>query len=338
MGLCAYHASEHQKALIYFQKAQWDKADTALLYYERTFYLGACYLQLGDVEAGRSQFMETLEMPKKNATYFNALINLGITYSTEKNFPCAIERFTDAVRSIDVLIPEERASFKALALYSLAKAYREMGNEQQAQIHFQEALVSSSPRQQPAIMVATCLGLNTSESKRTCLTSAVDLIISGNLRPASSVETLEFTMPVFYSLLRELYNVSRPLFERLREHASAFGDFKTTTNSLFLDLAYHSIGARDFKTAIRMARDVADAPVDDPLKASRERFLSLRLLCFLCKGDERLKYQQRYVESLKSGYEPSAIDALDLEVFVDLAADRIKRKRAQESFQYIELA
>lgn len=106
------------------------RAEAALLYFERTFYLGASYLQLGDILASRKQFEETLTMPKKNITYFNAIINLGAGYSAEKNFAKAIaiteEALSEARKSS--LSEEDRTKIITLALFGLARAHSETGD------------------------------------------------------------------------------------------------------------------------------------------------------------------------------------------------------------------
>jgi tetratricopeptide (TPR) repeat protein len=342
MGLCAYNAGDYKKALTNLEMAHWDKADSAVLYYERTFYIGISYLKLGNINDSRTRFLETLDTPKWNATYFNALINLGVTYTAEKDYEHAIEYFQSAIARSDnsSLSPEERAKFKTLALYSLSNAYRDAGDKPKSQAHFHEALESCSPRQRPAIMLGMYSGLTIQEEKEQLLTQCLDFIISGSLHPDStqSEGTLGLTISVFHNLLREAYLVSRPLFDRLFAYASTLAELETSSAELLHKLAYMSVRAGDLKTAFNMSRDAVEGLVPSLVRSKETEFQSYRLLCMLCKGSKKLQYQRKYIECLESGYEPKSIDTIDLKVFSDLAVGLIERKKPQHALLYINMA
>ncbi len=341
MGLCAYYTGGYQKALTYLESAHWDKAETAVLYYKRAFYLGACYLQLGNVSASRIHFEETLQSPKHNNTYFSALINLGTTYSAEKHFPRAIELYTQALASVEQesLADQDRAQFKPLALYSLGKAYRDTGDIQAAQKHFRLALSSSSPNQRPAITLELIHASSTKSEKEHLLAQCIDLIISNGLHPdpPHAEQSLGLTPSVFYSLLSEAYPLSRPLFDQLFAFAETLTELKDPGAALLLRVAYASAASRDFDTAIRMARDVAETRNPDLRIRTGADFQSLRLLCLLCKGREREKYQEQYVACLNSGYEPSTIDGVDVEIFTGRLETLIKSRKLKDALTCIDL-
>ena len=342
MGLCAYHAGEYQSAITYFGKTRLDKTATPRLYYERTFYIGACYLQVGNIEASRKEFEETLKTPTKNTTYVSTLINLGTTYSAEKNFARAIELHREAMEFVESssLLPEEKARYIPLALYSLGKAFGDMGDIEKSKAHFEQALKAANPTQRPAIMLGMCQQITAKGEREQILRQCVELIITDNLHPDSSQPegTLELTTSVFYRLLNETYRASRPLFDRLFTFAGTLDEVKASDATLLLRLAYMSVGTRDFDAAARMARDVVETPIPGLAVSSDSEFQSYRLLCLLMKGKDRQRYRHKYVECLKSGYEPKAIDSVDIEVFVDLANELIESKKAKEALDYIVLA
>ena len=341
MGLCAYYSGQYQKALGYLEKSPFNKTDYALFYYERAFFIGACYLRIGNVEASRAQFQETLQNPTKNISYFTALVNIGITYSTEKNFPRAIELFREALASIDnsSLPPEDGAMVKSSAFYSLAKAYSDKGDATSAQVHYQEALSLSSPQQRPAIMLAMYKGLATVEAKEGLLSQCIDFIISQNLHPDPSQfeVTLGFTTSLLYTILRETYIVSRPLFDRLFTFSSTLEELKTSSAALLLDLAYLSAGNGDYDAAVCMARDVVEKTISGLVVNREAEFQSYRLLSLFCKEGERERHQLKYLECLKSGYEPKAIDSADIEIFTDLAVQFIKSDKPDSALEYLNL-
>jgi hypothetical protein len=171
------------------------------------------------------------------------------------------------------------------------------------------------------------------------LAQCVSLIISNNLHPDPTEGAgLGLTPGVFYNVLKEAYSIQRDLFDRLFAFAETLEEFKTSTPSLLLRLAYVSAGNRDFDTAIRMARDVAITESVAIRSGTEAEFQSLRLLCLLCKGTEKQQFQKQYVDCLKSRYEPKTIDGADLEILIDLAEQLIKSKKPKEALTYIQLA
>jgi hypothetical protein len=206
--------------------------------------------------------------------------------------------------------------------------------------YFQQALGSSSPNQRPAILLALYQQSTEREDKEQLLTQCVELIISNNLHPDSSQPegNLGLTVTIFYNLLRETYLLSRQLFDRLFAFASTLEELKASGTAILLRLAYISAGTRDFNAAIRMARDITETSVPGLVLNKEAEFQSYRLLCLLCKGKERQRYQLKYIECLKSGYEPRIIDSIDLEIFVDLANKFIQSQKPNDALAYLALA
>lgn len=340
-GLCAYYTGQYQQALTFLEKAQCSKADFALRYYERAFCIGACYLQIGNLEASRKNLLEALENPTKNITSFIALVNLGVICSREKKHEGAVDYYQQALTNVESssLPPEDRAKVKSSALYSLAMEYSDAGDGARAEVKFQEALEIASPSQRPAIMLGMYKGLKTAAEKELLLTQCVDLIISNNMRPDASQRegTLGFTASVLYALLRETYLLNRQVFDRLFVFASSLEELKKSSSELLLTLAYLSTTARDVDTAIQLARQVVQNDISGLVSKDTE-FESYRLLSLLCRGNEKKTHQLKYVECLKSGYEPKTIDSVDLEIFAGLAVDLIESKKPDQALEYIELA
>jgi tetratricopeptide (TPR) repeat protein/Cdc6-like AAA superfamily ATPase len=342
MGLSAYHTGEFSKALTYLEKARWDKEATAQLYYHRSFYMGACYLHLGNVETSRARFVETMESTTKDTTYFSAMINLGATYATENRFARAIELYQQALHIAESsqLSLNDRARVKSAALYSLGKAYSDTRDSTKAETYFQEALDAATLNQRPAIILEMYQRMQVQGKKDELLSQCVNLIISNNLHPdpTEADGSLGLTPAVFYSVLRETYTVNRDLFDRLFAFAETLEELKNSGSSLLLKLAYLSAGSREYDTAIKMARDVATMPTPDLQIGTGAEFQSLRLLSFICKGSEKQHFQQKYVQCLKSGYEPETMDGADLQILTDVAERLIKSKKLKEALKHIELA
>ena len=109
-------------------------------------------------------------------------------------------------------------------------------------------------------------------------------------------------------MLREAYSLRRPLFDRLFAFAGTLEELNASSTAILLRLAYLTAGTRDFEAAIRMARDVVEIPKPDLGLDKASEFQSYRLLCLLCKGKDRQRYQSRYIKCLESGYEPKSMD------------------------------
>lgn len=270
------------------------------------------------------------------------MVNLGATYSSEKKFVRAIELYHESLTQIDCssLSTEDRAKVKTSALYNLGKAYKDTGDGTKAHIHFEEALISAIPYQRPAIMFAMYDCLTVKKDKLQLLTRCVDEIISGNVRPNSSQSegTLGLTASVLYSFLREAYLVSRPLFDKLFAYSSTLDELNESSNALLLRLAFLSAAKRDFDSAVSMARDVVEKSISGLVGDKVTEFESFRLLSLLCRNRERQRYQLKYVECLKSGFEPKIIDSADLQIFTDLASASIKSNEPNSALEYINLA
>ena len=341
MGRCAYNVGEYQKALAFLEKAHWDKAAAAVLYYERIFYIGACQLQVGNVAASRVSFTEALQTPRKDNTYFSALINLGQTYYAEKNFGEAIKFYQQVFDTAgsSPLSGDESNKLKSLALYSMARAHGSTGDKVKLHKYFQDALAVSSSDQKPAILLAI-IHNSTSEQKALLLEKCVELIISNNLHPSSSRQegTLALTATVFYNLLKESYLANRSAFERLLTFAASLDEFKASNTALFLRLAYLTAGTRDLTSAIKMARDIVETPLPGLAATEDTQFQTFRLLCALCKGKERERYGFKYLEYLKAGYDPKTFDSLDLEILVDIAVAQIRTRKPQDAIKSLGFA
>jgi len=341
-GLCAYHTGQYEKALGYLDKAHWDKDDTAFLYYEREFYIGACYLQIGDIEDCRIRFEEAQNASKNKITYYNALMNLGVSYKNENNYARSIELYQKALVDIEnsSLPSEDQARVKTTAFYSLAIAYGKMEKQSEAQDQFQKALDSSSLSQRPTIMLEMCQQLERLDKKENLLTECVELIITNNLQPdpSQSEGSLGLTSAILYSLLQEIYLLNRALFESLFTFVCALEELKVSSGEILLQLAYLSMKNHGTEITIRMARDVVEKTISNLIINRETEFKSFRLLSLLCDGAERRKFRVKYLECLKSGYEPKEIDSSDIEIFADMAFDSIKSNKPEKALEFINLA
>jgi len=341
MGRCAYQVGDYQKSLLYLQKAHWDKAAAAVLYYEHTFYVGACQLQLGNIPESRANFTETLDTPKKNTTYLNALINLGQTYYVEKNFVKAIDYYEQAFSSIGIvdLSNEDSNRAKSLALYSIARAQSSIGDKPKSLEYFHKALAVSSLDQKPAILLALCQN-SLSEQKAPILEECVELIVSNNLRPNSSQQDggLALTVAIFYNLLREIYAANRSAFERLLIYAASLDELKDSNTNLLLRLAYLTAGVRDTASAVKMARDIVETPPPGFIVTEETQFQTFRLLCALSTGKERQRYQAKYLECLTVGHNPKTFDSFDLEILIEITERQLKTRKVKEAIVSLGLA
>jgi hypothetical protein len=338
MGLSAYHVGDYQKALTYLRQTNWDKDVTGILYYENQLYRGLSYLQIGDIATSRAHLEEALETPKKESTYFNALINLGTTYSAEKDFLSAIKIYQKALLELESY--SEHSGFKVSALYSLGNTYSKMEDRPNSRMYFQKALEASSLKQRPAVILGLYRQLDHVLEKERLLNDCLELIISNKIHPdtALSEETLNFSNSTFYAILTEAYSLSRPIFDRLFAFANTLEEMRNSNAGFLVRLAYIFAGSRDFDSAIGIARDIVEKPVHGVIINQDAAFHSYRLLCLFCKGKERQKYQVKYVDCLNESYIPKSFDVTDLEIFVDIAANLIKAAKPITALEYINIA
>lgn len=129
---CIY-AKNYEKAIADFESAEKLAPYGFIQDHSYSFYLGLCYLEIGDYDKSEFFFMKDIETQRRgegtNDIHFNTLLYLGILYYSINEFDKAEYYFKDCLRLYEQ---------HPMANYYMAKTLKIIGNKQQ-EFYFEKA-------------------------------------------------------------------------------------------------------------------------------------------------------------------------------------------------------
>jgi len=342
VGSSAYHLGDYQRAVKYLCQVKYDKESLADLYYELKLKLGICFLQLNKIQDCQSAFREVLESSKKDSKYLSALVNYGSSFMLVKDHTKAIEIYNQVIYEIgrSTIKKEDLARTLAATYVNLGNAVLKTGDPGEAKRCFDKAIDCCLPDQRPAIVLELVQLASSKAEKRELLANCVRYLIDNNVRPitADPEKVLALNKAHLLILLATLYELDNLVFRTLFEYVSKIEDASSHPSGLLYELAIHSLRQRKLVTAAELAKSALQS---NPLKAGLSQdagFDTLRLLCYITKGQKRIPYVDQYLEVLKSGFKPKYFSHLDLEVFSFKLDELTKNQNNKDILELVQFA
>jgi tetratricopeptide (TPR) repeat protein len=346
MGHCAYSLQNFEKAIEYFDKADFDIEDEALWHFKLLSQKGLTFYYLNKFEDSLECFKKVIANGKKDVIYAKALLNYGsiaLKSDNIKHKDEAVNIFNEIINETAFKKEKLKEPFinelKSIAYYNLAQTYNLSDDALKSTENYQKALSFGEAITKPKIILALLEITKDSEHKKQLLDQLIELIINGTIKPKE--EDPERPMDFNFDELRTIAILSfldfrETLFTKIEPYLSLLGD-KSLLKHLY-DLVIFSVRANlDWKQTMKLLNETYEFINKPEYEADKEeKYYLLKLLAYFSDVRTSQAKQIEYI-SMFEKERLDTVDYMDMEIFTNTIFALSEKKKYQEALRYAKL-
>lgn len=347
IGQSAYAIGEYEKALIYFERADFDAENEAMWYNRNLIFKGLTFSGLKRYEDSLKCLQPVVKGSKKDSGYAIALINYGdvvLKSGSNVHHDEARKLFDEIINETGLdrkkLKDSSVNELKTVAYYHLAQLDKAYGDVNSAIENYKSAISLCDTMTKPCYTLALLKVSQNVQENYDYLDQLVDAITSGSIAP--TVGDPERPHDFNYDEFREicvftLDQSSDEMFQKIEPHLAKLGD-QTKWKHLF-DLAIFNIHndnapldkTKKILNRINEAYKLNTGLVDDELI-----YNTLKLLAYGTNRNEQKDYYTDYAALfIKKRF--SEVDYLDTGIFVNLVLSLVEKAQYKEALKYASI-
>lgn len=343
MGHCAFTLSNYEKAIEYFEKADFDPEDEAIWYYKVLNQKGLTYFYLNRIEESLFHLKKVIDNGKKDSLYARALLNYGgISLKSDKttHISEAVSIFNEIINETAFKKEKVKESIihelKSIAHYNLAIIQNFEGDTASSILNYKSAISLGKEMNKPRYILALLKINQNKEENYAYLKHLIDSIISSSISPTDvdPERPMDFNFDEFKQICLLAFTESRDdLFLKLEPHLSKLGQ-QSKWKHLY-ELSVFSINQDNSWDKAHLILNY----IYDAMNSSTEivevetRYTTLKLLAYGNNTNESKDFEIEYV-NLFNQQQLYPIDFLDLEIFIQLIFSLTKRRLFDEALNY----
>lgn len=346
MGYCAFSLKEYNKSIECFERVSFDQEDEPKYYFELLYRKGINYYYLNKIEESLENFKKVISNAKKDGVYALALLNYGtISLKSDKiNHKAeSIKIFNEIINETafkkDKLTIEFINHLKSIAHYTLGEIARIDNDENEALLHYLQAISLSNNDSKPKYLLAYYKLNKDKEKNFELLNNITDSITKGDVIP----KNLELESSIGFSLdeyrqilILAFIDFKDEIFPKLIPHLSVLGEFELLKH-LYM-LALFSMNTEEtWSNGLKILYHIYNAfksgseVVDDEMK-----YNTLKLLAYATNKSESKGFEIEYINTFKEN-RFSPIDFIDMEIFVNLIFELTEKGKFKEALKYANI-
>ena len=344
MGHCAYSLSNFEKAIDYFEKADFDSEDEAIWYYKVLIQKGLTFFYLNRIEESLFNLKKVIDNGKKDSLYARALLNYGsISLKSDKVTHKAEAEaiFKEIINETAFKKDKLKESFinelKSIAHYNLAQIQNFEGATALSIANLKESITLGKEINKPRYILAL-LKINKDKSENFAyLNQLIDSISTSTISP--KVEDPESPMDFSFEEFKQICLITfceshDELFPKLEPHLSKLGEFSKWKH--LYDLSIYSINQEgNWDKALKILNYIYETlKSETELIDDETRYNTIKLLAYGSDRKESEGFDIEYINIFKEN-RLSPIDFLDMEIFINLIFALTQKKKYEEALKYV---
>jgi len=351
MGHCAFLLEKFDKAIQYFDKADFDVGDEAIWHFRTLNNKGLSYYYLNKYEESLECFKKIIESDKKDEAYARALLNYGaisLASNTLTHKDEAAKMFEQIISGTaltkEKLKDEVIHELKSIAHYNLAQTHKLNGERLKAIDNFKQAIAYSRAIRKPGIILEFLKIATDINEKEALLNQLIELITVDKIKPKD--ENLESPMDLDFSYdeLKNVFiytylNFRESVFAILRPYLSLLSESEKSISKHLYDLAIFSINKnKDWDAAIKLLNEAYESFNGKEIDIDKEtKYNTLKFLLAYSTPSKTSQSMQIEYLSMFEKERLAIVDSIDVILFANTISNLMEKKKYEEALKYVNL-
>jgi tetratricopeptide (TPR) repeat protein len=346
MGHCAFSLLNYEKAIEYFEKADFDSEDEAIWYYKVLNQKGLTYFYLNRIEESLFNLKKVIDNGKKDSLYARALLNYGsISLKSDKTAHKseAINIFNEIINETAFKKERIKEAFinelKSIAHYNLAQIQNFEGDIVSSISNYKYAISLGKEMNKPRFILALLKINKNKEENNDYLKQLIDSIISSSISPKDEdpERPMDFNYDEFRQICLLAFTESKnDLFNKIEPHLSKLGE-QSKWKHLY-ELAVFSINEENsWDKALIILNYIYESMNSSTESIEDEsKYNTLKLLAYGTDRNEAKGYDIEYINLFKKN-RLYPIDFFDMEIFINLIFFLTGKRQFDEALKYANI-